>query len=97
MSELLVTVSMRFPGDVDQYALSALVSPVVRAAVAAGGLTTNLSVQPYDSDEAVDPSPAVADSQAASVLAGEEPTSVVPLVAQANPCALAHGAQGEVS
>lgn len=45
--ELLVSVSMRFPAIVDPYALSALLAPVVRAAVQAGGMTTNISVQPY--------------------------------------------------
>lgn len=47
VTELLVNISMRFPGDVDPFALSSALDPVVRAAVAAGGLTTNISVQPH--------------------------------------------------
>lgn len=47
MTELLVNISMRFPATVDPFMLSRALDPVVRAAVAAGGLTTNISVQPH--------------------------------------------------
>ena len=70
MTELLVTLSMRFPAAVDEYTLSAVLTPVVRAAVAAGGLTTNLSVQPYE------PSPGeLPDSHSSSHPTGEEGAS----------------------
>ena len=43
-AEVLVMVSMRFP-KLDSKALGAHLAPVVEAAIAAGGLTTNISVE----------------------------------------------------
>lgn len=48
MTELLVTVSMRFPVDTDRRDLCSIVAPVLRAAVAAGGLSTALNVYPSE-------------------------------------------------
>lgn len=47
--ELLVNLSMRFP-QLDRTALAAHLAPVAEAAIAAGGLSFNLSIQPYDPD-----------------------------------------------
>jgi hypothetical protein len=46
----LVVVSMRFP-SIDPQALAAQVSPIMEAAVAAGGTLTSITVQPYHDDE----------------------------------------------
>lgn len=50
MTELLVTLQMRFP-TLDRQALAEHLGPVMVAAVAAGGMFTSLSVQPYDDDD----------------------------------------------
>jgi hypothetical protein len=50
VSELLVSVQMRFP-SLDREALAAHLAPVITVAIAAGGTLTTLSVQPYDPDE----------------------------------------------
>jgi hypothetical protein len=50
MPELLVTVSLRFP-TLDRQALAEHLAPVMQAAVAAGGVTTNVSIQEYEPEE----------------------------------------------
>jgi hypothetical protein len=45
--EILVTVSMRFP-NLDRTALAEHLGPVMTAAVAAGGTSTSINMQPYD-------------------------------------------------
>lgn len=77
-TELLVHISMRFPSTIDQGVLGTLLMPVVRAAVDAGGLTTNLSVQSFD------PSPAVESrSHDSTVHADEEASSPSPTLSVA--------------
>lgn len=49
-TELLVTIQMSFP-TLDREALAEHLAPVMTAAVAAGGVGTSVSVQPYDPDE----------------------------------------------
>jgi hypothetical protein len=49
-SEVLVSLSMRFPA-VDRRVLNEHLAPVVEAALKAGGIGTNFSIQPYDPDE----------------------------------------------
>ena len=51
--EVLVTISLRFP-QLDRAALAEHLAPLVQAAVAAGGITTNVSLQPYDPDDGDD-------------------------------------------
>jgi hypothetical protein len=51
--EILVGISMRFP-QLDRAALAEHLTPVVLAALRAGGKTTNVSLQPYDPDEEPD-------------------------------------------
>lgn len=83
MTELLVNVSMRFPAEVDQYTLSALLAPVVRAAVAAGGLTTNLSVAPFDASPDAEPS-----SLGSVIVQGEGAADATPpAIGPVQPCA----------
>lgn len=48
--EILVNISLRFP-QLDRQALADHLAPVITAAVASGGVTTNVSLQPYDPDE----------------------------------------------
>lgn len=48
--QLLVTLQLRFP-MCDRAALAAVLAPVMEAAVAAGGLSTNVSVQSYEYEE----------------------------------------------
>jgi hypothetical protein len=48
--ELLVTMSMRF-ATLNREVLAAHLEPVIRTAVEAGGVTTNVSVQEYNPDE----------------------------------------------
>lgn len=48
--QLLVSLQMRFPAC-DRAALAAQLAPVMEAAVAAGGISTNVSVQPYTPDD----------------------------------------------
>lgn len=74
MTELLVYLSMRFPGYIDQHTLSELLAPVVRAAVAAGGLTTNLSVQPFDASPDAEPT-----SHGSAIHTGEGASPTSPL------------------
>ena len=50
MTDLLVNVAMRFP-TLDRAALAEHLAPVVKAAIAAGGVTTNLSIQEYEPEE----------------------------------------------
>jgi hypothetical protein len=49
-SEVLVSISMRFPA-IEGHVLAEHVSDVVKAAIAAGGVGTSVSVQPFDPDE----------------------------------------------
>ena len=51
--ELLVSVSLRFP-QLDRMALAEHLAPLVTEALRAGGVTTNISIQPYDPDEEID-------------------------------------------
>jgi hypothetical protein len=48
--ELLVTVQMRFP-SLDRKALAEHLAPVMTTAVAAGGVSTSVSIQAYDPDD----------------------------------------------
>ena len=48
--ELLVSISLRFP-NVGAEALTEHIAPLVQAALAAGGRSTNVSIQPFDPDE----------------------------------------------
>jgi hypothetical protein len=48
--EVLVNISMSFPA-LDREALAEHLAPVIRAAIAAGGVGTNVCVQPYDPAE----------------------------------------------
>lgn len=50
MTDLLVTLQLQFP-TLDRDALAEHLTPVMRAAIAAGGNHTSLSIQPYDPDE----------------------------------------------
>lgn len=50
--EVMVHVSLRFP-LLDPEALGAHLGPLVMAALAAGGKSTMISVQPYDPNEEV--------------------------------------------
>jgi hypothetical protein len=47
--ELLINISMRFP-NLDREALAQHLGPLIATAVAAGGMSTNISIQPYDPD-----------------------------------------------
>lgn len=47
--ELLVSISIRFP-VADRPAIEQRMAPIVAAAIAVGGISTNLSIQPYDPD-----------------------------------------------
>lgn len=49
-SELLVSISLRLP-TLDREATSKHLGPLMEAAIAAGGMSTHISVQPYDPDE----------------------------------------------
>lgn len=49
-SELLVSVSMRFP-TLDRTAIAEHLAPLLQASVAAGGFSTHISVQPWDPDD----------------------------------------------
>jgi hypothetical protein len=48
--ELLVTLSLRFP-LLDRQALAAQIAPVMQAAVAAGGISTHVTVQTYNEED----------------------------------------------
>lgn len=48
--DLLVTIQLRFP-SIDRSAVGEHITPTVIAALAAGGITTNVSVQEYDPEE----------------------------------------------
>lgn len=48
--EILVNVSMRFP-NLDPNALGEHLTPLVAAALKAGGISTNISIQKYDPDD----------------------------------------------
>lgn len=47
--EILVTVSLRLP-QADRRALAEHLGPVMKEAVAAGGDTVHIALQPYDPD-----------------------------------------------
>lgn len=49
-SELLINISLRLP-TLDREATSKHLGPLMEAAIAAGGMSTHISVQPYDPDE----------------------------------------------
>lgn len=66
MTQLLVNVSMRFPAEILRSELSYVLAPVVKAAVAAGGLTTSLSVQPLPDAESPSLDPAIYTGEEAS-------------------------------
>ena len=51
--EVLVTIQLSFP-VLDRPALAAQIAPVMQTAVAAGGLSTSISVQPFDPSEVED-------------------------------------------
>jgi hypothetical protein len=48
--ELLVNISMRLPQS-DRTALAEHLAPLMKEAVKVGGITTNISMQPYDPNE----------------------------------------------
>lgn len=48
--ELLVSISLRLPQS-DRKTLAEHLAPLMKEAVAAGGITFNMSMQPYDPDE----------------------------------------------
>lgn len=50
MTEILVTVSLRFP-QMDRCVLGDHLAPTIAAAIGAGGELTSVSVQNYDPDE----------------------------------------------
>lgn len=50
MSDLLVSIQMRFP-TLDREAVAEHLGPVMIAAVAAGGSLTSVSIQPYDDED----------------------------------------------
>ena len=52
-SELLVNISLRLP-TLDREAVSKHLGPLMEAAIAAGGMSTHIGVQPYDPDEDAD-------------------------------------------
>jgi hypothetical protein len=49
-SELLVNISLRLP-TLDREATSKHLGPLMEAAIAAGGMSTNISVQPFSPDD----------------------------------------------
>lgn len=49
-TELLITVQLRFP-SLDRHALANHITPMVTAALAAGGTLTTVSVQEIDDEE----------------------------------------------
>lgn len=49
-TELLVNISLRLP-TLDREAVSRHIGPLVEAALAVGGVSTSISIQPYDPDE----------------------------------------------
>ena len=49
-SELLVNISLRLP-TLDREATSKHLGPLIEAAIAVGGMSTHISIQPYDPDE----------------------------------------------
>jgi hypothetical protein len=49
-SELLVNISLRLP-TLDREATSKHLGPLIEAAIAVGGMSTNISIQPYDPDD----------------------------------------------
>jgi hypothetical protein len=51
--EILVSVSMRLP-QADRNTLAEHLAPLMKEAVKVGGITTNISMQPYDPDEEPD-------------------------------------------
>lgn len=51
--EILVTISMRLP-QADRRVLAEHLALVMKEAVAAGGDSVNINLQPYDPDEEVD-------------------------------------------
>lgn len=82
MTELLVSVNMRFPVDTDRRDLCSIVAPVLRAAVVAGGLSTSLNVYPSEtSPEQETPrdscSPDLGEDEASSL--APTPASCAPL------------------
>jgi len=48
--EILVSVSLRMP-QADRATLAKHLAPLMEEAVKAGGITCNISMQPYDPDE----------------------------------------------
>lgn len=48
--EILVSISMRLPQS-DRTALAEHLAGLMKEAVKVGGITTNISMQPYDPDE----------------------------------------------
>lgn len=48
--EVLVNVSLRFPLS-DRAALADHLAPLMHAAIAVGGITANVSLQPYSPDD----------------------------------------------
>lgn len=48
--ELLVNLALTFP-NLDRRALAEHLAPIITAAIAAGGRSTNVSIQPYDPND----------------------------------------------
>jgi hypothetical protein len=48
--ELLINISLRFP-QLDRIALAEHLAPLVTEALKAGGVSMNISIQPYNPDE----------------------------------------------
>lgn len=51
--EVLVTISLRFP-QLDRTAMAEHLAPLMFAALKAGGITTNVSIQSYDPDAPIE-------------------------------------------
>lgn len=52
--EVMVSIYLTFP-NLDRVALGEHLKPVIDAVVKAGGITSNISIQPFDPDEDLDP------------------------------------------